>query len=66
MRAPRRRLVLPSSLISVSHVARSGDLLDADAQKTVYGQADPLVPSTLVGTTRLALPEQPVEIKFVA
>jgi enamine deaminase RidA (YjgF/YER057c/UK114 family) len=49
-------------------------VLDIDAafavagtvRKTAYGREDPQVASTLVGTTRLAFPEQLVEIKFVA
>jgi enamine deaminase RidA (YjgF/YER057c/UK114 family) len=35
-------------------------------RKAAYGREDPQVASTLVGITRLAFPEQLVEIKFVA
>jgi enamine deaminase RidA (YjgF/YER057c/UK114 family) len=49
-------------------------VLDVDAasavagpvRKAAYGREDPLVASTLVGTTRLTFPEQLVEIRFVA
>jgi enamine deaminase RidA (YjgF/YER057c/UK114 family) len=49
-------------------------VLDVDAafkvagpvRKAAYGRQDPQVASTLVGTTRLAFPEQLVEIKLVA
>ena len=49
-------------------------VLDVDAasavagpvRKAAYGREDPLVANTLVGTTRLAFPEQMVEVKFVA
>jgi enamine deaminase RidA (YjgF/YER057c/UK114 family) len=35
-------------------------------RKEAYGRTDPQVASTLVGTTGLALPEQLIEIKFIA
>jgi hypothetical protein len=35
-------------------------------RKAAYGREDPQVASTLVGFSRLALPGQMVEIKFVA
>jgi enamine deaminase RidA (YjgF/YER057c/UK114 family) len=35
-------------------------------RKAAYGREDPQVASTLVGTTGLALPDQLIEIKFVA
>ncbi|MFI5612677.1 Rid family hydrolase [Amycolatopsis sp. NPDC051903] len=49
-------------------------VLDIDAafavagpvRKAAYGREDPRVASTLVGTTRLAFPEQLVEIKLIA
>ncbi|MET7993410.1 Rid family hydrolase [Amycolatopsis sp. NPDC005232] len=49
-------------------------VLDIDAafavagpvRKAAYGREDPQVASTLVGTTRLAFPEQLVEIKLIA
>jgi enamine deaminase RidA (YjgF/YER057c/UK114 family) len=49
-------------------------VLDIDAafaaagpvRKAAYGREDPQVASTLVGVTRLAFPEQLIEIKFVA
>lgn len=49
-------------------------VLDVDAafavagpvRKEAYGREDPQVASTLVGVTRLAFPEQLLEIKFVA
>ncbi|MEU0096649.1 Rid family hydrolase [Kribbella sp. NPDC006257] len=49
-------------------------VLDIDAafaaagpvRKDAYGREDPQVASTLVGVTRLAFPEQLIEIKFVA
>ncbi|MGW1342570.1 Rid family hydrolase [Kribbella sp. NPDC002412] len=49
-------------------------VLDMDAafevvgqiRKEAYGREDPQVASTIVGITRLAFPEQLVEIKFVA
>jgi enamine deaminase RidA (YjgF/YER057c/UK114 family) len=49
-------------------------VLDIDAafavagpvRKAAYGREDPQVASTLVGITRLAFPEQLIEIKFVA
>jgi enamine deaminase RidA (YjgF/YER057c/UK114 family) len=49
-------------------------VLDMDAafevvgpvRKAAYGREDPQVASTIVGVTRLAFPEQLVEIKFVA
>ena len=64
MRTRGQRAVLPSSWISVSRVAMSGNLLDADTASAVagpvrnaaYGPEDPLVASNLVGTTRLAFP----------
>jgi enamine deaminase RidA (YjgF/YER057c/UK114 family) len=37
-----------------------------DVRKAAYGREDPQVASTLVGTTRLAFPEQLVEIKLIA
>ncbi|GGP80321.1 RidA family protein [Saccharothrix coeruleofusca] len=48
--------------------------LDCDAlfavagpvRKEAYGRPDPLVASTMLGTTRLAFPEQLVEVKFTA
>ena len=49
-------------------------VLDMDAafaiagpvRKEAYGREDPQVASTMLGTTRLAFPQQLVEIKFVA
>jgi enamine deaminase RidA (YjgF/YER057c/UK114 family) len=49
-------------------------VLDVDAafevagpvRKEAYGRTDPQVASTLVGTTRLAFPEQLIEIKLIA
>jgi enamine deaminase RidA (YjgF/YER057c/UK114 family) len=49
-------------------------VLDIDAafqaagpvRKAAYGREDPQVASTLVGTPRLALPEQLIEIKMIA
>lgn len=49
-------------------------VLDVDAafqvagqvRKAAYGREDPQVASTLVGTPRLALPEQLIEIKLIA
>ena len=63
MRTPRERQVLPSSWISVSHVARP-DLLDAagiggrrpSAGKPLTDGEIPLVASTVVGTAKPAFP----------
>jgi enamine deaminase RidA (YjgF/YER057c/UK114 family) len=49
-------------------------VLDVDAamavagevRKAAYGREDPQVASTILGVTRLAFPEQLVEVKFVA
>jgi enamine deaminase RidA (YjgF/YER057c/UK114 family) len=49
-------------------------VLDIDAafevagsvRRAAYGREDPQVASTMVGTPRLALPEQLIEIKFIA
>lgn len=38
----------------------------APVRKAAYGREDPQVASTLVGTPRLAFPEQLVEIKLIA
>jgi hypothetical protein len=72
VRTLRERQVLPSSWISVSHVARPG-LLDAagiggrrpSAENRLQTGRSP-GGEHLVGTARLAFPEQLVEIKFVA
>jgi enamine deaminase RidA (YjgF/YER057c/UK114 family) len=37
-----------------------------EIRKAAYGRQDPQVASTILGVTRLAFPEQLVEIKFVA
>lgn len=66
-----RRRKTPSAL---KVAGRISEVLDVDAasavtgpvRRAICGREDPLVASTLVGTTRLAFPEQLVEIKFVA
>lgn len=65
---------MPSALKVAGRISEVLYVLDVDAasavtgpvRRAVYGREGPLVASTLVGTTRLAFPEQLMEMKFVA